>query len=221
MEEIRTSKSAELRAVKMYREDLDKLLGLIQNKCSSVTISNGKFRYQTLDEMKGHIGNNAKFFDISGEDPTVHFRTSQSEVSLWGLRVKHESSFLFTKEATESADWVFYEAKEILEKNQVPFVRWKYLVSWCLLTMLIWSAFHISHTDQYPYLFGILSGGALVLCSASLPLALIGKNEILLTRRSETPNLWARKKDDIVVNLGVALVSGLIGALLAHYLGKK
>jgi hypothetical protein len=78
MKPIRHTKTARLRGLKMYREDLDELVNLFQS-CKSVTISDNKNDYDSLDEMKDIVGCKIVNLDIRGENPGLHFLLNQKE----------------------------------------------------------------------------------------------------------------------------------------------
>ena len=52
MQPLRNTKSIRFGRLKMYREDLDELVGLFQKSCALVTISDDKNSYDSLAEMK-------------------------------------------------------------------------------------------------------------------------------------------------------------------------
>ena len=78
MQPLRNTTSIRFGRLKMYREDLDALVGLFQKSCSSVTISDDKNSYDSLAEMKQYVGSQIKDFNIRGENPKVSQRTLRS-----------------------------------------------------------------------------------------------------------------------------------------------
>jgi hypothetical protein len=122
MEPIKTTKTARLRRLKMYREDLDELVAFFQKSCASVTISDGKHRYESLEEMKAHIGTRIKNFDIRGERPSLHFLLNQKE-QMPGYSTPAAFNELRTEEITDDADMLFFRIKEFLVERQQPSVR--------------------------------------------------------------------------------------------------
>jgi hypothetical protein len=51
-----------------------------QKVCSVITISDDTNRYDSLAEMKHHIGSRIKNFNISGENPKVHFLLNKARL---------------------------------------------------------------------------------------------------------------------------------------------
>ena len=80
MEPIRHTLTARLGILKIYREDLDQLVAMFQRSCETVTISDSKYRYDSLGEMKQNVGATIKDLDIQGENPDVRFLFNQTEV---------------------------------------------------------------------------------------------------------------------------------------------
>src|ERR1035437_1139198 len=126
MEPIRTTKTARLRKLEMYREDLDQFVGFFQSSCANVTISDSKNRYDSLDEMQLHSGSKIKDLDIRGDTPAVHFQLNQNEV-VRGTPTPAINE-LRTEEITDEADLLFLKIKEFLQERQRPQVRVPLLV---------------------------------------------------------------------------------------------
>lgn len=84
MEPIRHTLTARLKYLKMYREDLDQLVAMFVRDCKTVTISDSKYRYDSLDEMKQKTGPTVKDLDIRGENPGVRFLFNQTEITRIG-----------------------------------------------------------------------------------------------------------------------------------------
>lgn len=121
MEPIRNTKSVRFVRLKMYREDLDALVGLFQKACSEITISDDKNRYDSLAEMKQHVGSRIKDFNIRGENPNIHFLLNKAEKvssSTPGQVMTKLFPELRTEEATDAADYLFYAAKELISPHQ-------------------------------------------------------------------------------------------------------
>lgn len=59
MEPIRTTKTARLGRVRLYRDDLERIFDIFIRGCSDVTISDSKNRYDSFDDMKKNVGNRA------------------------------------------------------------------------------------------------------------------------------------------------------------------
>ena len=121
MESIRNTKSIRFVRLKMYREDLDALVGLFQKACSVITISDDTNRYDSLAEMKQYVGSRIKNFNIRRENPNVHFLLNKAERVQSGTPGQMMTQLfpeLRTEEATDAADNLFYVAKELITSHQ-------------------------------------------------------------------------------------------------------
>src|ERR1700674_5858196 len=115
MEPIRHTLTARLGYLKMHREEVDQLVGMFQQLCEKVTISDSKYRYKTLNEMKENVPSPIKDFDIRGENPGARFLFNQMEV-VRGSSSPTQTIFneLRTEEITDAADALFYKIKDFL-----------------------------------------------------------------------------------------------------------
>ena len=126
VEPIRNTKSVRFVRLKMYREDLDALVGLFQKACSFVTISDDANRYDSLAEMKQHVGSRIKNLNIRGENPSVHFLLNKAERVPSGTPGQMMTQLfpeLRTEEATDAADNLFYTAKELIAAHQQTVIK--------------------------------------------------------------------------------------------------
>jgi hypothetical protein len=106
MEPIKTTKTARLGRLQMYREGLDDFVAFFQRTCVNATISDSKNRYDTLDEMKSAIGSKIKDLDIRGEKPGLHFLLNRKE-AVPGSSTPAIFSELRTEEISEAANALF------------------------------------------------------------------------------------------------------------------
>jgi hypothetical protein len=119
MEPIQHTKTARLRSLKMYREELDQLVALFQKSCAAVTISDKKNRYESLEEMKATIRPKITSLDIRGENPGVHFLLNQKEFAP-GSSTPAIFNELRTEETAEGADNLFFKIKDFLHSHERP-----------------------------------------------------------------------------------------------------
>jgi hypothetical protein len=107
----------------LYREDLEQFIGFFRDACTTVTISDSKNRYDSLDEMQSVIGSKIKDLDIRGESPGLHFLLNQQEYAK-GSQTTAIFNELRTEEISEAAYALFLKAQEFLVEHQRPLVRW-------------------------------------------------------------------------------------------------
>jgi hypothetical protein len=220
MEPIRTTKTARLRKLEMYREDLDEFVGFFQSSCDSVRISDSKNRYVSLDEMQLHSGSKIKDLDIRGDSPAVHFLLNRNEV-VQGSSAPAIINELRTEEITDEADLLFLKIKEFLEERQRPKVRVPFLVIGVLSCagLLASALSHLYHPLSQKASFGMLI--SVLLFIVSIPGATAIDNRITLEKRANSPSFWVRNREDFAkqaVTAGIsALMGGFVGWLIGHF----
>jgi len=219
MEPIRTTKTARLRRLKMYREDLDELVALFQKNCTNVTVSDNKNRYDSLDEMKAKIGPKVKNLDIRGESPSVHFLLSQKEV-VQGTSTPAVFNELRSEEISDEADNLFLKIKDCLQQFERPNVRWPFLI--LAVTVLAGAFLSIARRPPPPPRSGGLTWTELI-CVVAAPLIFVWAvkvdNLIVLDRRVDSPSFLARNKDAFATHAVTATISALIGAIIGWIFG--
>jgi hypothetical protein len=208
----------------MYREDLDQLVALFQKGCAKVTISDDKNRYESLDEMKQHVGAKVKNLDIMGEDPGVHFLLNRSGVVYTGitptLTIFNE---LRTEQITDPADAFFFKVRHFLAAYERPYVR----VPFAVLAGLAFFAFIVFQVSFYirkqhgleirnwtpECVVSFILGFVLV-----FPALYIVNSISLETKRNSQSFLAANRKEIVLMILG-----GMFGSfftILAQWVGK-
>ena len=217
MEPIRTTKTARLRRLKMYREDLDELVALFQKNCTNVTVSDNKNLYDSLDEMKATIGPKVKNLDIRGESPSVHFLLSQKEV-VQGTSTPAVFNELRSEEISDEADNLFLKIKDCLQQFERPNVRWPLLV--LAFTVLAGAFLSIARRTPPP---AVGLTWTELICAVAAPLIFVRAikvdNLIVLDRRVDSPSFLARNKDAFATHAVTATISALIGAIIGWFFG--
>lgn len=219
MEQLKTTKSARLRRLKMYREDLDQLMKLFQDSCARVALADDTTRYDNLDEMKGHVLSPIKHLDIRGEDPAVHFVLNQVikvEGSSYGSSLVNE---LRTEEVSEAAEVLFFKLEDFLSEKQRPWLRIPFAIVSAvglLLAIVGIGRESVTHSDKLPVLCGIglLIFGIFGMLSGSVT------NYVTLEKRIDTPSFWLRNREAFAVHAITALISAIIGGVVGYLLGR-
>src|ERR1700733_2534852 len=109
MQVLKTTKSAQLRALEMYREDLDRLLRPFHDNCRDVTIADDSNSYDSFDEMEVETASKITKLDIRGDKPAVHFVFNETRRELgpqgpYNVGVNE----LRTEEISDTADVSFW-----------------------------------------------------------------------------------------------------------------
>jgi hypothetical protein len=213
----------------MYREDLDQLLELFQSKCAHVTISDKRFRYNSLDEMKKHSGSRIDDLEIHGEQPGLHFLVNQTAQVKVGDSSTATIAFneLRAEEATEDADALFFRTKDFLSARQQPQVRVRFVVIGIvafvgLLLSPILSHEPIAVEDRVRWWFVAVTLVGVSISLGALLLAFRTSNYLSLETRLDSPSFWARHQDAFATHAVTATISavvgGVVGWLVGHFL---
>jgi len=206
----------------MYREDLDELVAMFQ-PCEKVTISDNKYRYESLDEMKQHVGPKVKDFDIRGENPSVRFLFNQTEV-LRGSNPPTQTVFneLRTEEISEPAEALFYKIKSFLNDRQ----RSKFRMGWLapLIASLIgvfWFAIRNSHANAQgqPVIYlGVLLLTSVVVFVVCLVAATYVQNYLSLETRRNSASFWIKNREDFAKHAITVLISLAVGGVIGFFI---
>ena len=223
MEPIRHTLTARLRYLKMYREDLDQLVALFQKGCAKVTISDDKNRYESLDEMKQHVGAKVKNLDIEGEEPGVHFLLNRSGVVYTGttptLSVFNE---LRTEEITDPADALFFKVRHFLTAYERPYVRVPFAVLAGLAFLVcIVSAVSFSTRKQHGLDIGNLTPAyvvSFIVCIVLLFPAMYIVNSISLETKRNSQSFWTANREKIILLVIGSLLTILVQWVTGHLL---
>jgi hypothetical protein len=228
MQPLRNTKSIRFGRLKMYREDLDALVGLFQKSCASVTISDDKNSYDSLAEMKQYVGSQIKDFNVKGENPKVHFLLNKAESvpsSTPGQPMTQLFPELRTEEATDAADTLFYMVREHIQTHQrtalTPAVLIFGIIAIAVTITLGIEGFRAAHLNpqsapsDLPLLWFFVSGVMLVII-------MIWSNRghfLSLDTRLESPSFFQRYKEDFKKQAVTALISSLIGGVIGYVFG--
>jgi hypothetical protein len=213
----------------MYREDLDQLLELLKGKCTRVTISDKRYRYDSFDEMKRHSGSRVHNLEIHGEQPGLHFFLNQSEHTQgYDPSITIMFNELRAEEATEEADALFFKVKDFLSSHQQPQVRPRFVlfaivafVGMLMLSILNREAIMIS-VDRVAWWFVAVLLVGVPTSLGSLLMAFRIGNYLTLETRLDSPSFWARHQDAFATHAVTAAISavvgGIVGWLVGHFL---
>ena len=211
MQPIRNTKTARLRNLKMYREDLDEFVAFFQRACTRVTISDNRNRYESLNEMKEHIGSRIKDLDIRGERPNLHFLLNQKQ-TVQSSSTPAVFNELRTEEITDEADALFFRVKEFLEARQRPIVRWQFAVI-AIIGLTVGVTFLLTHRPD-PW----IALGFTLLSVVSTVAGLKIDNQLILETKLNSPSFWVRHHDAFETHVINSAISGIIGYLLGRFL---
>jgi hypothetical protein len=206
----------------MYRQDLDGLVSFFQASCQRFTISDQNNRYESLDEMKANVGSKAKYLDIRGEVPGVHFLLNQKEeVKSSGTPTYVYFNELRTEELTDEAEALFLRIKEYLSTFERPRFRMPYLLIsiLSLIGIVIFAFMNGQELNGQIVLHGPswLFIGLIVLLVVSLIISGSIQNAISLETKLNSPSFLERNREEFARHAVTAIISALVGWLVAHF----
>jgi hypothetical protein len=221
MEPIRHTLTARLGLLKMYREDLDELVGMFQQSCEKVTISDSKYRFASLEEMKDKLPPRIKDLDIRGENPGVRFLFNHTELS-YSYNPPAQIAFneLRTEEITDAADVLFYKLERFLTAHKRPNSR-KGFVGLAIASFAasFWVAGHKLVEGKIPissapgFLLCIAAGGIFLGFGTSI------SNYLSLGKKRDSASFFVKYREDFAKQAVSATITGVIGTAIGSIIG--
>jgi hypothetical protein len=210
MEPIKKPLTSKLPLLTMYRPSLDQLVAMFEKTCKTVTIADRNNRYDSLDDMRLHVGTSLSELDIRGEDPGVSCILNHSETikdATW-VFMRNE---IRMEEVPEAAEILYFKAREFLLIHSMPRFRRSYLlVAFLALATAIADAvwqWDIFRHQQIPLLFITFLICGVIALVASQPSTCV----LRLETKANLPSFWTKNRD--------ALILGAIASVMAAILG--
>jgi hypothetical protein len=223
MEPIKRTLTARLGILRMYREELDELVGMFQRTCEKVTISDSKYRYDTLDEMKGSVPKVIKELEIHGENPGVRFLFNQVETIKGNPPTVTVFTELRTEETSDAAEALFFKVREFLVTHQQRTTRPGLVILAIVAVVgLFWFAWHNHGIDsQGNATIGSLPGflTSFVVFGLCLSFGLGVKNYLTLETKRNSESFFVRNREEFAKHAVTATISGVIGGVIGYFLG--
>jgi len=221
MKPIRHTKTARLRALKMYRDDLDELVKLFQ-KCASLTISDNENEYGSLDEMKNTVGPKIINLDIRGENPGLHFLLNQKEYQP-GSATPAIFNELRTEETSDAADNLFREIKDFLFDYQRP-KPLRFLIPpitaavvLCIIALYaVVTKLQGQQAQRVPVGWGMVVFVIVSILSVSLGI-IYARNYLRLETKRNSASFYVRNREEFAKHAVTAAITGIVGWLLGHF----
>ena len=203
-----TSKSRYFYNVKMYLDDVEYILSLLENENLSITLENDTHQYDSLEEVCENMGEKVNSLEVKGEQKKdFHYGFVSFEIDKDSRRIYCSNKELFG---------VFYAIEEFLSKKTKPILivfsvfAWGLLLYLSLITRLI-----IGFKDQsffgYPLFTSIIFTFTLLLL-LSIYIKITHRG-VYLVRRHVSKNFFSRNKDKFIL-----LIIGGIFTLFVNYI---
>lgn len=222
MEAIKHPLTTRFRGLRMYRTELDELVALFARSCASVIISDQHNRYDSLDEMKRHVGRRVSSLDILGRKPDVHFLVNQKETIRFAPPyAPTEMIFneLRTEEISEQAEALFFRVKDFLQEYQsseplayAPFGLLLVLGA----VMLLMYDLRIREAAWASLMFGMVA----VSFASILILVRKGGNYLVLDTKLESPSFLVRYRDEFARHAITAAISAVVAGIVGYLVGR-
>lgn len=216
MKRIAKIQRHELRYCRVYKEELQQVIDLMTVEGKPPKIVSGSYEFSDSDELFKYLGEAGKHeIDISRTQPTIS--------------VKSFGSRNTTVDAYDTSDaclGLFHRVVDTLRpcERRAP-IRAQGWPAGVTTGLAAWglsnAAVHIKSWVMVPYLcVGVVCVGLTVWLFKGR-----GPTDTVFygVGRSTQKSFWQRKRDDIIMNMGVALVSaalGVGGTLIAQALSK-
>ncbi|HXC42622.1 MAG TPA: hypothetical protein VNY51_03755 [Candidatus Dormibacteraeota bacterium] len=213
----------QLPPLKLYREDLDKLLSLFLEHCQNVTFGDEGHNYETLDEMEGQSPASLSCFIVQGLLPHAEIVIRGSHAT----RLNVQRSTLFVVERNPKSDLLFLSVKDFLLNRksklriffrQAAIIAGVIGIAACVFTKAL---SHSHGTSELGYDLAFLGSFGLLLLGLLVNTKQV--SYITLRLRSKSQSFWERNGDSIGMMV-IGVVVGALGTLmtewLKHFLSK-
>jgi hypothetical protein len=222
MEPIRHTLTARLGYLKMHREELDELVEMFKRTCERVTISDSKYRYDSLEEMTNKLPPRVRDLDIRGENPGVRFLFNHTEIShAYSPPAQVAFNELRTEEITDAADILFYKLKDFLatyQRSGFPKTLIGAIVS---IIGAFWFAFHNAGVNKAGDTTLGSTPGFLICLAAFVMFLVLSANRgnyLSLETKRNSASFFVRNWEEFAKHAVTAVISGVVGYLVGHFL---
>jgi hypothetical protein len=205
----RESKRVFCRTVKIYKNDAAEILEIFKlGGNGKVTISDKEYEYESLEEIEKQSGAKLKELDFVRYSP--HLRVSLGTSGAYIYSIDTEQSL---------ADMV--RIQELLKSRKRPVVsKLLHPITLLGLVSLAILGFRKASLEFFPM---ALNSGSMILLGATLCFCYyVGSfSQVFLTFKHEEKSFWARNKDNLVIVVITAIITGLITVIASYYLFKQ
>jgi hypothetical protein len=194
------------------------LLSFFQKACTKVTISDKHNRYDSLDDMKAHLGIEIGDIDIEGINPSVHFLMNQSASVQGSPSTVYYYNELRTEEISDEADNLFYRVRDFLIEHKPPRFRNALLIP---AVVAAGACVVFGVRDREVFKNGQVSLGVVVCFFTAVGFLIVSMqstNCLRLEAKANLPSFWARNKEAFATHAATSAISVFVGWLLGHFL---
>jgi hypothetical protein len=227
------SKEEVLPSIRLFKSELDTVVGLFREYCTEVTISDDDYTYTDIQEMRDRVGKRLPKLQILGANPNVSLRFELG----YGVKLAVANKEDDSDDTRRRADHLFLRLKEFLDKYKTLSAEMMTpgavtalivvgLLTVCLSILLSPRPANVDpnavYLDVKHGLF-LVMGIVLLLVVAIAGMRRTGYHAIYYVNQHEVTSFWSRKKDDLLSGTLMALLGaafGVIGTLVAQHFLK-
>lgn len=207
MEKIINSKSLQILPVKIYLDDLEKVINILnEDESKEIEIRTKEYKL-TLDELKNkYLNESLNYLEIHRSNPylTVEFNYGFSNN---GVRI-------YSNDNSSSSIGIIEKIKNIIKPKRKFFnlLLGKYNINLSVLYVIFWIISGIFFKELITKDNYIISFLLYFTLSAMLMIPFFNKNSIILNYKRNRLNFFIRKKDDLFL----IIISTIIGYLIGY-----
>jgi len=204
------------RPLRLYREDIDEVRGMLEKRCGQITISDESYIYNSLDEMKSRRGPRVHLLKLGAKNPYVSLSLGARKIS---RLYRDDSNSLYVSDGSNENEYLFLKVRDYLRTREAQLPRFVNFWGILLVGLLVLPLNHlISHSHISALSRSI--GATIVFCSLILYDLLFfvyaskGFSIVSLEPRKGHPSFWARNRDELVRTIIAAIIGGAITLLI-------
>ena len=207
------SKGRHFPSITIYKDDLQKILEILNEVCERVKISDEEYEYESLEELEHTKGLKPKQISITGISPYV------------SLDLKQNSIWLYRSDSDQKSVYIYKQIEEILlsKKNLIStlFNKSGGIIS-CVILFILFFMPVATLKDWFPNLLSRLSLLIIVILIPIISILARNGNFSLITLRKshEEKNFFYRNKDDIAKIVIGAVVGSILTWILTRFAGN-
>src|ERR1700733_688649 len=205
--------------VRLYRDDLEAILGIMRDNCKSVEINVACYDYESLEELVEKGPTKAIKFSISGHDPYV-----STDSNLEGV-------FLYAQSDDAISAGVWHQIKTILEKAYLKphflyLSRYYFIFSVCPLIAIAGVSYFFGAEQRILATpMGIMGLLIAAWSTRLLFVTILKQGDVIYPRQHRHDDtFWERNKRYIIPGVIGGLVTGffwfLTAVFLKHWRGR-
>lgn len=197
-------------AVRLYRDDLERVVGLLGDAGFSITIADGSFEYESFDELQKAQGKSPQNLKIEAIDPSSRHRIELSKSGrFWYIHSSGKEYYGLAREI---------EALVIARQSAVERLplHWMFQCA----NLLLWIGLAI-RTKSSPASFTLMAMGATALvCTLGLSVYWLLHPGVVLNYKHEV-GFFARNRDAIILLLCGAIIGAIVQYLSSLLAGTS